>query len=467
MKRIYRFLRSPRLALWLLAGIAGYAVLASLVPQKFTNAARAAKWAAENPLAARIAGAVGMDNAFASPVFGAAVALLCASTIACAIARTRSARATLSSGEMSRSAVSRLEAQPQFVLGPVEPEVRERVIAHVADGFSAAGYRVRSGPRLLEATKSLWGALGSPVFHWSLALLLVVVALGRLTRAEGMLVIPVGGRVIDTAASYDGRVGEGPLFAGHTGLEFGAEELRLNTVIGGIEQGPTAAIVLSRDGTQVARRRVYPNSPLRYGSLLVHRSDQWGYAPLISVETTAGDAIAQTYAHILSTAQGADAFGPAELELTGAPGRAAVLAVSIPFSGEDPDGTNASTRLLRMTLRRSGEPSSAPVLVAQGESIPFDSDVVIRYVKPGYFVTVNVANDWSVPWIYGLFALAAIGLLVAVLVPPRRVWVLTVERDGVLYLHVRSRHSRGDPNFPEYASGIIEQAIGESTEVSE
>jgi len=465
LKSAYRFLRSPRLAIWLLGGLSVYAFISTLVPQEFTNARRAAAWAAANPLAARVARFVGLDDAFASPVFIAAIALLCASTIVCAVARTKSARTAMRSGALSRQAIQALEDRPAFVVGPVSEGGEGDVLERVASALSVAGFRVRSGPRLLEGTKRLWGALGSPVFHWALVGLLVVVAAGTLSRAEGLLVIPVGDSVVDETAAYDGRVQEAPLYRGHSGLEFSAEDFELNTRVGGILQGPTAMIVLRRDGQEVARRRVYPNSPLRFGSLLVHRSEQWGYAPLISVETSSGEVVGSTRAHILSTSTGPGGIGPAQLELSGADGAVAVVAVEIPYEGTAPDGSKALSRSLQLTVRKSGEASSAPVVVEQGDTIAFGRDYVLRFAERGYFVTVSVADDWSVPWIYGLFVLAGIGVSVALLVPPRRVWVRRVERQGATYLHVRARHSRGDPNFPEHIARVISDSVGVEAEV--
>lgn len=468
MNRIYRFLRSPRLALTLLVGLTVYAFIGTLVPQEFTSATRAAEWAAEHPSAAYLARMVGLNDAFVSPVFIAAVALLCASTAVCAVARTKSARSAMVSGTLSRSAIEALEHRPGLVIGPISgasPGDANDALTRVADGLSAAGFRVRSGPRLVEGTRRLWGALGSPVFHWALVALLIVVAAGRLTRAEGLLVIPVGDRVVDETAAYDGRVEESRFYGGHTGLEFSAEDIRLNTKIAGILQGPTAVIVLRRDGREVARRRVYPNSPLRYGALLVHRSEQWGYAPLISVETSTGEIVGSTRAHILSTATLPDGVGPARLELSGAGGAVAIVAVEIPYEPAAPDGAKVLSRSVRLTVRKSGETSSTPVVVQQGKTVAFGRDYVLRFAERGYFVTVSVADDWSVPWIYGLFALAGIGVSVALLAPPRRVWVLRVEREGSTYLHVRARHSRGDPNFPGHVARIISDSVGVEAEV--
>ncbi len=60
--------------------------------------------------------------------------------------------------------------------------------------LKSEGFSVRSGPRLAEGTKSMWGAYGSPVFHWALASLIVVFILGAAFRAEGVVNLPVGGR---------------------------------------------------------------------------------------------------------------------------------------------------------------------------------------------------------------------------------------------------------------------------------
>ncbi len=98
------------------------------------------------------------------------------------------------------------------------------------------------------------------------------------------------------------------------------------------------------------------------------------------------------------------------------------LDVSIPASGTDSFGRPAvAARDLLVVHPRSGK-ARPPGLIAEGASAQLPGGSSLRFAQRGYFVVVSVADDAAVPAIYALFVIAAVGLAIAVLFPPKRVW---------------------------------------------
>ncbi|HEX9092733.1 MAG TPA: cytochrome c biogenesis protein ResB, partial [Coriobacteriia bacterium] len=426
----------------------------TLIPQMELDPARAAAWGAANPGLAPVVGVLGLFSAFSSPVFLAAIALLAVCTVSCAWARTAAARRILASARGPQPALESLLKRSVEVAGPVDARGADDMLDGAEARLKHARLRVERLDRSLRVSRGIWGAFGSPVFHWSLALLVIVIAAGQMTRAEGRLPVPVDGRVVDAAESYLGRIESGPLFGGHTGLTFAARDFQTKTVIEGIDRGQTAVIAIYRGDVLLAEGRVYPNSPLRYGPLLVH-PDTWGYAPVLSIETTSGKALASAYGHIPSSSVTSDGAGPGLLDLSGPTLGRTIIEFGIPATGTDAEGATLLGDSLSVAFRRGDEPTSAPVLVPEGERVPLFDGVWLRFVKRGTYVSVAVANDWSVPFIYALFVIAAIGLTIALFVRPRIAWVFVTEAEGGSRLHVSPRRVRGDPMFIETVCGAI------------
>ncbi|TLM78082.1 MAG: cytochrome c biogenesis protein ResB, partial [Actinobacteria bacterium] len=376
-------------------------------------------------------------------------------TLACAVERPRVAVRTLRAGGAAPPA---LLSSPHVASAPVAAGSTEAALDAASRELRAARLRVRRTVDGLAASANAWGALGSPVFHWALVLLFVAVAGGRLTRAEGAIDLPLGRFVTDESSSYLPGAVEGPLYRGHSGLAFSASGFSGETVVDGLDRGPSAVVGVYRGGELLAEQRVYPNSPLRYRGLLVHRASDWGWAPKLAVETTSGEVLASVSALIDSTLEESAAVGPGEVEFT-APGRApAVIAVRIPYASRE-GSRGVLARAVTLTVQRAGEASRAPVTIAEGEAAPLFDGLHLRFAERGSWIRITVADDRSIPFIYGLFGLACVGLLTAVLFPPRRAWVAAIsDGDAMVRLHAVVRHARSDPGFRDRVAGAIEAA---------
>lgn len=459
LKRLYRWLTSPKLAIALILGITAYAVVGTVVPQPALGPEEADRWAAAHPLASSVARPLGLFEAFSSPLFIAVVLLLGASTIACAVSRTKAARSMTRTGAATEAIEVRIQRHPTAAVGDLTQSEADLALARLRTTLESEGFSVRGGPRVTEATKSMWGAYGSPVFHWALAALIPVFIISAAFRAEGVLSIPVGGSVTDDAAAYGKKVSRGPLHPGHSGLEFRARDFKLATMVDGLDRGHSAVVGVYRNGAMIAERRVYPNSPLRVGRLLIHRTSDWGYAPLMELRAPDAKMVATMHAYIPASSVSSDGAGPGVLSVSDARGPAYELDISIPASGTDSLGMPRLQRAVSVVVRPTGGATLAPVRISEGASVQLPDGGSLRFAKRGYFMDISVADDAAVPAIYALFVLAAIGLVVAVLFPPKRVWILVSEDEGVYRIQALSRHLRGDPNFPAHVGRIVESSV--------
>lgn len=465
MRRLLTLLRSPRLAVWLLVGIAAYSALAMSVPQRGLDPREAAAWRAANPTLASVTSALRLDDAFASPLFLVAMLLLFAVTAACAWSRTSSARSKIRPASDSLGIAEVLDTRPTLTIRAARTAGPDDALQRAGSALSRHGYRVRRGRRYLEASRNTWGALGSPTFHLALVALVVVIAAGTLTRSSGVLDIPEGERVIDETASYQGRVKQGRLFFGHSGLEFGVRDLETSTVVGGVDRGQSAVIDIYRGGRRVASGRVYPNSPLRYASLLIHRDPRWGYAPLLAVETPDGTEVAREYALVDQSSVSGDAAGPAHVylsgQLSGLPGEVD-LSVEIPFTGAQGPPPRQLGHKIRVGVPASVEGSATSYLLAEGESAPLPGGLRLKFVRRANFMRISVVDDWSVPFIYALFAVAAIAMVIALFAPMRRLWIAAGEDDDGPLLRALWRRAGRDPSYRERVERLLSDAVDEA-----
>ncbi|MDP2182339.1 MAG: cytochrome c biogenesis protein ResB [Actinomycetota bacterium] len=442
--RIRRLLTSRRLAVGLLATMAAWSAVAMSVPQASLDAAAASAWTASHPTLSAVARLLGLDSAFSSPLFGLALGILLVSTLTCAWERTRiSLRGWRSAGTLSPGGLKRLQRNPELVVTIAPGTTVEQALSSAEDVARTLRLRVRRGPTLLEGSAGRVGLLGSPVFHWSLALLIAVIVAGRLTRAEGMVGVPVGERVLDAASSYR-SLDAGPLYPGHSGLGITVDEVQESYSPDGLNLGVAVEVALWDGEREVARQLVYANHPLRYGTLMVHASD-WGLAPSFSLEDSRGIETARSSALVDFLPGDSVRTDVSGFDITDSSGESRFgVDVSVPLDAEEP-----SVEITVTDLVTSDVPGAATLGVGEAFELP-DGEKLRLAAVPRYG-RLSVADDWSVVPIYALFAFATVGLSLAILTPHRRVRILAVEAEGRVSLHVVVQHDRGSAVFREEA----------------
>jgi len=451
MKRVLALLRSRRLAALLLVAFTTYVWLTTLIPQVATEPAAVALWDQARPLLAVPVNAVGLHAAYTSPVFLLMTVLLMASTIACAWERTASAaKLWRTRGLATRSTLARLRLAPNARL---ETTISDETLALdvAARALRGSGMRVRRGPVLLEAVQGRFGILGSPLFHWALAMIFLFAAAGQLTRHEGIVSILQGETVLDAAESYEDTVA-GPLFGNRfTDQYLSVQEIDTDFSSDRISRGGTPYVVVLSGDSTVAEGWVYPNHPLSTGSMLIHRVsvDPALVGTLEFTESSTTERVVLHYDF--------DVVQPQEFSFTG-PGVEATRTVSVaPVEGE------------RVAVTVQGDNAVQEEAVGVGQSVQVAPGVTFTVDELTYFADLSVVHDWSVPWVFAGFYLGIIGFALTVFVPYRVVHVMCVradsdnqvdlEQDGLLTMHVVVRSPKSDPAFPRRAVDALREAL--------
>lgn len=454
MKRIWTILRSRRLAAGLLVTLTAYAWVSTLVPLASLDPVAAQKWDSAHPALSAVVNALGLHRAYSNPFFVAAVGLLIATTFACAWERSSQAwKAWSAVGVVTPAELNRLEHAPTVSLSIDETE-RDDLLSNAEAALEGLGMRTRRGPTLLEGSRGVFGLLGSPLFHWMLALAFLFAALGQLTRHEGTIRVVLGSSVTDDADAYLPGALRGGLFgSGYSGLSIGLTEINDEYVVGGIDRGRTPHIEVSSGGAVRASDWVYPNNPLVYGGITIHRGDTNPalVGTLLAKSDGAETPVVLYYDFGEVTAQHFT-FVDTSTEET-------VTVSVLPIRGG------------QVQVARVAPSFLGTVTVSPGEAVPVTDNVSFTADSLTYYVTLRVVNDWSVRWIFAAFALGIAGLALTVFVPPRvvRVAARAVRGDeahaaGKRTLRVTVRAARSDPAFALRVAEALAQAYGAEPE---
>lgn len=432
MRAAWRFLRSRRLAIWAIVAFTAYAAIATVV-----------------------SGTGDFAAPYGNPIFIVISALLALSTAACAWERTRTAVRTLTRKAPPEAALRHLRENPPI---SVSVPTASEPLAVAQAVLRRLGMRVRLHDASLEARAGLAGSFGSPLFHWALALLFVVIGLGQLTRSEGLMGVVEGSAKPDVAESY-GTLDAGPLKAELSGRTIAVPVVEQSYVANGIEQGVTPLVeIRSADGELLASGHAYPNHPIRYRSMLVHSND-YGLAVVASIEQAGVVLSEEVLLDYNADRSAVEPNGFSIADETGSP--LLSLWFDLPAERND-DVRSVSVKVVRGSASPNGEAAEVHA-VNEGGTLDLGDGMMLRVDRLTGYARLSVVDDWSVYYIYALFALAMIGLVLAVFAPPRAVRVLLAAESGGQELHVAVRHGRGDPHF----SGRVECALRAAFESEE
>lgn len=413
---VLKLLRSRRVAIWLLSGLSVWAVAGTFV---------------------------GM-NVYASPLFVVGCVWTGLSTGVCAWERTRAARALWRRTSPRRP----VEGAPSSKAG-ISLALDSDVVAArpaVAATLASLGLRVRGEADVVEASSGRWGVLGSPMFHWALALLIVVTGAGRLTRSEGYLPVVPGEPATDAAASYR-AVSSGPFFPGFPSRVVSVSDLRTDFVDAqGVSRGASPVVTVSDGERVLAAGRVFPNSPLTYGDTMIHM-DSAGLRVRVSIESSTGAPVAEANA-LVDPVEGASRTTTATFSLGGGDTGPLRLQVAALNSAAHPEAAfllqdaETGATILAETVKDGGS-----VTAPTGQRLVFHYD--------GQYALLSVVHDWSVPYLYALSGMAIVALSASVLTRYRRVVVRLSPEAGGVRIEAWARDARGSEYFCERVAAAL------------
>jgi cytochrome c biogenesis protein len=470
---VWRTLRSKRTAIILLLMLAAAAVVGSLIPQIPNSPQRVAAYQVDHPFWAKLFQAAGFFDVFGSWWFALITTLLFVSLVACLIPRSRA---------MIRAARARpihareLDAFPSFAERSVALEP-EAAAANAALVLRRKRYRVEldAGAGSVAAEKGALREIGSLAFHWAFLLLLIAVIVGKGTGYVGHATIVEGEGWTDARFNYSGDLRTGRFFGGtFSGTQIQVQDFQDDFRTSGIPMDFSSQLTLTApDGTS-EQADVRINHPVVFNGVRIYQFG-FGWAPMIEVKQggevlydgpvvlgqqtpPGGNALAQPWTGFvkLSTLRPQiaiavrlypDAAAYFRSLATGVP--QPMTEANAPFieyevwQGKLLDNSLATldTRFMHRTSRGligkgwtvdatrgcviSGTSGAIPTSLA-GVTCPKGGGpdaITMAFPELRQYTTLQISRDATVPWVLAAAILIVLGLLPALYVSRRKVWV--------------------------------------------
>lgn len=449
--------------LLLLVGI--WSFIGAIVPQGDAKTSAVAKWALANPVGESIAAIFSLHQAFSSPLFVAMILLLAASTMVCAWRRTKVAihRSRLLR-EISDDDARQLAARPTFSVEVSAADVLEPAAA-VSGAFRGMGLRVKERDGMVVAVSRPWAVFASPVFHWALFALILAIFAAQMTRSQGLMGVPVDDSRPLAAESY-GLLDQGALYRfKRSPMAIRVDKINREYIIDAIDRGPAPTVsILRPDGSVAASQVVYPNNPMRYGSLMIHPGEI-GLSPSFALVTKGGKVGERL--NLIVDVDETTASGTTAAEFTlGFPDPAEPVirgSVTVPLNQLEVSSGSPRTADRRATfvLRpEGGGPVVAEKTLSVGEEIELPDGSKLRLLGVGNYARLSVVDDPSIPLVYALLVVALAAVSVAIL-GRQSLAVVAVRSDetGLRVVDVWFRDWRANKIRTEQAEEAVREAL--------
>jgi cytochrome c biogenesis protein len=518
----WRQLTSMRTALVLLLLLAIAAVPGSIVPQRSADPNGVTQYFVDNPDLAPVLDRLQLFDVYSSAWFSAIYILLFVSLIGCVIPRTQHHwKALRARPPRTPARLSRLddhtESLVEIVPGQDAAALASDAIAIAETQLKRAGYRVQRydsrGVLSVSAERGYVRETGNLVFHTALIGVLLAVAIVGGFTYTGQGVIIEGRTFVNTMLDYTsfnpGRfVDEEQLTPyGLTLDRFSVTYQPAGTSGAGQAGDFVAHLTTQRAGDAPATGEVRVNHPLDIAGDRIYLMGN-GYAPTITIRDPAGDVVyaesvpflpqdtSMTSLGVVKVADGLPEqlglvgfFYPTQVQLdTGAftsnyPALInPVLTLNV-YAGDlgIDDGTPRSVYTLDptgMTQLTGGDTGVESIQLAPGETadlpdgygtITFENEAPVG--AHGYegsvkrFVSLSVHRDVAAPWVLAFAVLALLGLLAALFVPRRRMWVKAAVVDRTLRIEYAGLARGEDPTLAA-AVELVARRHGDALEAA-
>ena len=447
----WRQLTSMRTALLLLFLLALASIPGGFLPQRDLNPLRVKQFIADHPSLGPLLDQLSMFDVFSSAWFSAIYLLLFISLVGCLVPRTRlHLRALTKAPPPVPRTLSRLAASDRWET----EQPADEVLAACAKALP--GWRKTRRDNELSAEKGYLRETGNLVFHISLVLLLVGIAIGAFRGFQGTVLVLEGKGFSNTVALYD-DVQPGRKFSPSSLVPF---SVALDAFDATYAEDGTALTFEAKvrwqrpDGPETPYK-IRVNHPLQVGGAKTYLIGH-GYAPHVIVRDRDGSVIDDRLVpclpqnpQFLSTCTIKEPFTAGkQLGFTGvftpativgedgrvgsvAPGLDNPVLTLSAFEGNLglDGGTPQSVYSLDTTLMRSLDGGQARALFP-GQTYALPGGASLTYVDTGEWATFQVTQDPG-----KLIALVAsvgiiVGLLLSLFVRRRRVWVRVVPTPG-------------------------------------
>jgi len=457
----WRQLTSMRTALFLLLLLAVAAVPGSVLPQRGVNAGQVTTYLQEHPTSGPWIDRLGGFDVYSSVWFSAIYLLLFVSLVGCVLPRGRQHLRTLRA--RPPRAPSRLERLPAHRQVEVD-QPADDALEQLRKALRRRRFRVEVVDGALSAERGYLRETGNLVFHLSLVVLLVAVALGHLLGWRGDVVVPTGTTFSDTTSAYD-TIDPGPWVDDEDLPPFSIDvrSMKVSFETGDVDRGAprdfqASVTTRANPDARPVRQTVSPNHPLDLDGTKVYLLGN-GYAPVITIRDSTGTVVYSDPTPFLPQDGNYNSTGvvkapgasPQQLGLIGQFLPTAATAGGMPTS-VFPDTLHP---VLVFTVLEgdlglgSGLPQSV-YTINQSKMHGLktaDGDTFRALLRPGQtaklpggrgsvtferverFAGLSVRHDPGKLWVLGAAIAAMLGLALSLFVPRRRVFA-RVRRDG-------------------------------------
>jgi cytochrome c biogenesis protein len=205
LRTVWRYYTSMRTALLLLALLALAAIPGTVIPQRGLDPVKVDNYIAAHPQLGPLMDKLYLFDVFAAPWFKLIFVLLFVSIVGCVIPRIRlHARALVRRPPNTPRNLMRMTASTSWETTEPAPEVANRVHAALRSKRWRADVRAEpDGVVTVAAEKGYLRETGNLVFHISLLLLLVGIAVGGLYGYKGTVLVTKGGGFANAREAYD------------------------------------------------------------------------------------------------------------------------------------------------------------------------------------------------------------------------------------------------------------------------
>ncbi len=282
----WRQLTSMRIALILLMLLGVAAIPGSLFPQRNQNPQKVDSYFTTDPTIAKWMDRLHLFNVYASPWFSAIYLLLFISLIGCVLPRTF--HHLIAIGKKPPLTPRNLDRMEGYRVVSTDSEF---ALSVAKIWLKRHHFRVRVEGNSISAEKGYSRETGNLMFHLSLILILVGVALGSLFGMKGEAILNVGDRFINTPTSYDNITfgkfqGQGSL------VPFSLTVNKFVATYDPVTSEPSNYVlttsIANPIGTPAKPIIIKVNKPWTSGSTKVYLQAN-GYSPVVTVRNKAGN----------------------------------------------------------------------------------------------------------------------------------------------------------------------------------
>lgn len=506
----WRQLTSMRTAIILLLVLAIAAIPGSIFPQRMADPNGVTQWQSENPDLFPVLDAMSLFDVYLSPWFSAIYLLLFISLVGCVIPRIKHhLKALRARPPRTPARLSRLEDHREATRDATDADAdAARSIDVAQKQLKALGYRVERYDKgrtySVSAERGYWRETGNLIFHLALVGVLLVVGIGGSFAYTGQRVVVEGQTFVNTLLDYEsmnrGRfVSDDALNPYAMTLDsFDVTYQEYGSAASG-QAGDFSANVSVRENGETRKDAVRVNHPLGVAGDQIYLLGN-GYAPTITVRNADGDVVYGNSVPFLPQDNNLTSLGVIKVT-DGMPEQLGIAAFFYPSAGELDTGAFTSVHgdllspLLTLDVYEGdlgideGTPRSVYVLdtgeltkltgrttdvdsieLAPGETAelpggrgtvtfedesPASATDYTQSVKR--FVSLQIHHDDSAVWVLVFALLALGGLMLALFVPRRRMWVKATSTDGTVSLEYAGL-ARGED--PALAAAVDDLAAG-------